>query len=60
MMFDTYTLLWNNNVFQCRVMIFFLWLVPGSDVAPSFLSQSNLFLSGRFTLDYKHFNTFEN
>jgi hypothetical protein len=29
----------------------------GSDVAPSFLSQSNLFLSGRFHLDYKQLNT---
>jgi hypothetical protein len=32
----------------------------GSDVAPSLLSQSNSFLSGRFPLDYKNFNTFEN
>ena len=28
MMFDTYALFWNNNVFQCRAMIFCLWLVP--------------------------------
>ena len=27
MMFDTYALCW-NNVFQCRTMIFCLWLVP--------------------------------
>jgi hypothetical protein len=26
----------------------------GSDVAPSMLSQSNSFLSGRFPLDYKN------
>jgi hypothetical protein len=32
----------------------------GSDVAPSFLSQSNSFLSGPFLLDYKNFNIFEN
>ena len=28
MMFDTYALNWNSNVFQCRAMIFCLWLVP--------------------------------
>jgi hypothetical protein len=32
----------------------------GSDVAPSFLSQSNSIFSGRFLLDYKQLNIFEN
>ena len=27
-MFDTYALFWNSNGFQCRAMIFCLWLVP--------------------------------
>lgn len=27
-MFDTHALFWNNNVFQCRAMTFYLWLIP--------------------------------